>query len=116
MREPSIGRLNKRIILQSRSGTKDTVGGQSETWTNVATVWAMLEPSFGRELLTAQAMSIDHPMTICIRYQAAFANPKTVAAMRAVYGSRIFDIHDSVNLNEGNRFLVMIASEGMNNG
>ena len=39
-----------------------------------------------------------------------------LATMRIVYGSRIFNIHDSENMEERNRIIVLSASEGMNDG
>ena len=110
------GELRRRVTLQQRSASVDAVGGQSIIWNDVATVWGSIEPSGGRELMTAQKMSIDNPATITIRWQSPFADPKAVAAMRVLYGSRIFNIHSAVNQDERNRVLVLLASEGLNDG
>lgn len=110
------GQLNRRITLQSRTLTQDSVGGQIEAWVDVATVWAAIEPATGRELLTAQTLRIDAPRTVTLRWQAAFASPPALAAMRLKYGTRIFNIHSSVNEREGRREIVLLCSEGMNNG
>ena len=110
------GTLNRRITFQSRSTARDAEGGQSQVWSPVAVVWAAIEPSAGKELLAAQAMNLDQPSTITVRWQAALADPKTVCAMRIVYGTRIFNIHSAMNQEERNRVLVLIASEGLNNG
>ena len=112
----SAGTLRKRITLQQQSISVDTYGQQIITWTDVATVWASIEPSVGRELMAAQAVSLDQPTTITIRWQAAFANPKAVAAMRAVYNGRLFNIHSVENEEERNRTLTLLASEGLNDG
>lgn len=108
--------MRHRITFQSRATTRDAEGGQSTTWSDVLTVWAALEPSFGKELLAAQAMNIDQPSTITVRWQSALADTKTVCAMRVVYDTRIFNIHSAMNQEERNRVLVLIASEGLNNG
>ena len=110
------GELRHEIDLEARSVTQDAVGGESTTWCKVITVKANIEAAVGRELLSAQAMQIDQPTTITIRWQPAFSDPKAVAAMRAVFGSRIFNIHSSQNVEERNRLLVLIASEGLNDG
>lgn len=112
----SAGTLRKRITLQQQSTSLDTYGQQTVTWTDVATVWASLEPSVGRELVAAQAVSLDQPTTITIRWQPAFANPKAVAAMRVVYNGRIFNIHSVENEAERNTLLTLLASEGLNDG
>ncbi|WP_300338225.1 phage head closure protein [Accumulibacter sp.] len=112
----SAGTLRKRITLQQQSQSVDSYGQQIATWTDVATVWASVEPSVGRELMAAQAVSLDQPTTITIRWQAAFASPKAVAAMRVVYNGRLFNIHSVENEEERNSTLTLIASEGLNDG
>lgn len=112
----SAGRLNRRIIIQQRAVTQDSSGGQVETWTAVATVWSAIEPLTARELMAAQAVQSEVSHSITIRWQAAFADPKAVAAMRAVYGARIFNIAGSMNTEERNRELILTASEGLNKG
>lgn len=110
------GQLNRRITLQSRVTTQDSSGGQVESWVDVDTVWAAIAPATGREFLSAQALRIDAPRTITLRWQPAFASPQAMAAMRIKFGARIFNIHSSVDEREGRRELVLLCSEGMNNG
>lgn len=110
------GELRRRITLQSRATTRDAEGGQSTTWSDVATVWASIEPSAGKELVAALAFNLDQPSTITIRWRSELANPKAVAAMRAQYNGRIFDIHSAMIQGERDRVVVLIASEGLNNG
>src|SRR5574340_2073 len=104
----NVGALRKRITLQSRATTQDTFGGQSTTWTDVATVWAEIEPAGGRELMAVQSLPVAITHSIAVRYRAELANPKTVAGMRAVYGTRIFDIHASMNESERNRMVTLL--------
>jgi SPP1 family predicted phage head-tail adaptor len=107
----SAGTLRKRITLQQQSPSVDSYGQQSLTWTDVATVWASIEPSVGRELMAAQAVSLEQPTTITIRWQPLFASPKAVAAMRVVYNGRIFNLHSVENEAERNVLLTLVASE-----
>lgn len=110
------GSLNRRISIQQRSTTNNTFGEQSTTWSTVATVWGEISPLSARELMAAQAVQSEVSHQITVRYQAIFANPKTVAGMRAVYNGRIFNIHGSMNQDERNRVVVLSASEGLNEG
>lgn len=112
----SAGKRNRRVIIQQRSLTQDTSGGQVETWTDVAPVWAAIEPLTAREIVAAQAVQSEVSHSITILWQPAFADPKAVAAMRIVYGTRIFNIAGSMNPEERNRELILTASEGMNKG
>ena len=107
----SAGTLRKRITLQQQSPSVDTYGQQVSSWTDVATVWASIEPSVGRELMAAQAVSLEQPTTITIRWQPLFASPKAVAAMRVVYNGRIFNLHSVENEAERNVLLTLVASE-----
>jgi len=110
------GDLSRRVTIQSRAATQDTFGAQSSTWADVATVWAGIEPLTGRELMNAQTISSEISHKITMRYQSAWANPKTVAGYRAVYGGRVFDIHASMNEFEGNERITLLAAEGLTNG
>jgi SPP1 family predicted phage head-tail adaptor len=44
------GRLNQRVTLQSPGGSRDAYGERTTTWTDVAAVWAALEPMSQREI------------------------------------------------------------------
>lgn len=114
------GALTRRITLQQRATTQDTFGGQSITWTDVATVWAAVEPLTGRELLSAQAVQSTVSHQITIRYQAQFADPKQMAQMRAVMikdgVTRLFNIHGSRDEGEKRQSIVLDAEEGLNDG
>ena len=110
------GQLTRRLKIQSRSATQDTFGGPSLVWTDVATVWAEIQPLTGRELEGAQRMASEVSHQITVRYQAIFADPKVVAGYRAIYKGRVFNIHASLNEDERNTVLTLLASEGMDDG
>ena len=110
------GLLRKRIVLQQRDVTVDSYGGQVNTWADVATVYAEIMPLSGRELFSAQAVQSEVSHRITVRYRSELANPKTVAGMRAVYSGRVFNISASINEDERNRQITLMASEGLNNG
>lgn len=114
------GALNRRITLQSRSTSQDASGGQLLTWTDVATVWANVDPLSGRELLAAQAVQSAVSHQITIRYQVQFADPLVMAKMRARLVkdgvTRYFNIHGSRDEGEMRQDIIMDAEEGLNNG
>jgi SPP1 family predicted phage head-tail adaptor len=110
------GNLSRRVTIQARTPSQDTFGAQSATWSDLATVWASIEPLTGRELMNAQTLATEISHRITLRYQSAFANPKTVAAYRAVYGARVFDIHASTNESENNERITLLAAEGLTDG
>lgn len=110
------GTLRRRLVIEQRSTSQDTAGEPVATWTTVATVWGDIAPISGRELLTAQAINTEISHQITIRYQAALADSKIMAGRRISYGGRYFNIHAVMNEDERNRVLMILASEGLNDG
>ncbi len=110
------GRLDQRLVFEERTTSKDELGGALTVWTSVATVWARMQELSGRELFAAQAANSEVTHHITIRYQPVFANPLEVATMRISLGSRRFNIHTSSNIGERNEWIVVQASEGLNDG
>ena len=110
------GQLNRRITLQRQSNAQDSYGGPVRTWLNVATIWADIQPLTGRELESAQRMASEVSHQIVVRYQAIFADTRQVAGYRALYRSRIFNIHAALNDEERNVLVTLLASEGLDDG
>ena len=108
--------LRHRVTFQVRSTIIDSVGGQSTNWTDLFTVWAEVSPLTGREQMAAQAVQSETTHQITVRYRSEFAVPKTVAAYRAIYNGRIFNIGGSINQDERNRIVVLSAIEGLTQG
>lgn len=112
-----IGNLRRRITFQARSGVVDSFGQQQTSWVDLLTaVPAELEALAGRELQVAQAINAEVTHRVTVRYHPQLANPVAVAAMRIVYGARIFNILASMNVDERNREIELMASEGLNQG
>jgi SPP1 family predicted phage head-tail adaptor len=110
------GDLRKRVTFQMRGTTSDTFGQQTTTWTDLFTAWAEIQALSAREMFAAQAVQSEVTHAITVRYRAELALPKTVAAMRVLYGSRIFNLAGATNPDERNRELVIQATEGLDNG
>lgn len=104
------GQLRHRITLQSPSGTRDAVGERSTTWTNVATVWASVEPlSTSERHIAAQAHTfLTHRVTI--RYASVVS--AIDASWRVLFGDRVLTIEGVRNLNERNITLELVCTEG----
>jgi SPP1 family predicted phage head-tail adaptor len=105
------GQLRKRVTIQQRSQTQDEYGQPLLTWSDVATVYAAIEPMNGRELIAAEAVNSDVTHNVTMRYRAGIT-----AAMRLNYQGRLFNIHTILDENERHRMLTLICSEGMNDG
>lgn len=80
-----IGRLDKRITIQSSQETRIPGGKIEEVWTELVTVWASIEPLRGREFFAAAAVNAEETIRIRIRYRQGITS-----GMRIVYGLRTF--------------------------
>lgn len=103
----TVGKLRKRIVIQSQTRTMDDTGGNTVTWGTFATVWAEIEPKSANQVLWS--MSLQHRVThkVTIRQLVGVDS-----SMRILYGSRIFQIHGFRNLEEFGRFMEIDAEEG----
>ena len=110
------GDLRHRMTFQSRSSGKDALGGQVLTWADAFTIWVDIQELSGHELFTAQAAQSEVTHTISARYRAEFADKKAIAAMRGTYAGRIFNLHAVLNVEERNKYVQVMASEGLNDG
>ena len=105
------GELNRHITLQTRASSQDSYGQQAATWSDWATCWAHIRPISGREVMTAQAINAETTHVITIRYR-----PGVTAAMRAVFGSRLFNILAVTEPEMAHVTLELLCSEGLNPG
>ena len=101
-----IGNLNKRVTIQGRVVTQSTTGMEIETWSDLDTVWACVQPIKGKEFWQAQQISSKLDMRVTIRYRS---NVSTLNRLK--YGNRYFDIVAVINTDERNRFLTLMCEE-----
>jgi SPP1 family predicted phage head-tail adaptor len=108
--------LRHRVTIQARNTSTDALGQPTSTWSDVATVWAEVNPLSGRELLLAQAGRAQISGVVTIRYQQQFANPVEMAARRILYSGRILNITSSRDVDEMHQYIEFSYSEGTNEG
>ncbi len=100
------GRFRHRVELQRKTTTTDETGQTDLAWQTYASVWCEIMPTSTREYLSQSGDRAEITHTIALRFRAD-VRPKD----RVKYGSRIFDIHGVVNIDERNRFLNLRATE-----
>ena len=105
------GKLRYLVTVQRQTGTRDTTGNETDTWTTFAKVYAGVEPYVGsaragREEFTGNQMVALDYTRFHMRYLAGIA-PKD----RIVYNGRLFDIQAVNNRDERNYELELIAKE-----
>ena len=113
-----ISKLQQRIIIQRRSSTLDAYGQEINSWTNIGTVWAEVKPLSGREKLRTNAMVVESQLThqVTVRYSALFLPSVDADAWRIMFGTRIFNITASWNVDEADKTIIFDCTEGTLDG
>ena len=105
------GKLRHRVTLQSKgTPTRDAMGGEVITWTDVATVWAEVAALSGRALIAAQQAQSEITTRITIRYRADIRPD-----WRVLHGSTIYTIHALIPDTQ-NADMIIQAARGLKNG
>lgn len=103
-RYPTVGELDKRVKLQTRSETAASAGGTTETFSDVATVWAKVEPlAVGKYIAGAQVEKVaTHRVTI--RYRSDYK-----AITYLLWGDVRLIVRGATDLNAARRFVEYLA-------
>jgi SPP1 family predicted phage head-tail adaptor len=64
------GRLKDLIVIESKSVTRDLLGGEVVSWSTFATCWAACEPLRLREYMASRAAMVEVSMKVSMRYIA----------------------------------------------
>ena len=105
------GKLHHRVTIQAKSLTVDDYGGAVETWADVASVAASVEPLQGRELASAQTVNAETTTRIGTRYLAG-----VIPSNRIIFEGKFYNIQSVVDPELRHRELIIMASEGLNEG
>lgn len=105
------GKLRHRITLQQQASTKDTHGQVTTTWSDVATLWAAVEPIRGREFFAASQVNSEVTTRIRMRWRSG-----VTAAMRVSFDSRIYDIQAVIVPSEVHDEMQLMCKEGVTAG
>lgn len=115
------GLLRHVVTLQQRtSSVEATYGQQLLTWTDLAMMRARIEVISGQQLARSQSIYNETTHHVTVRYQSLLADVRRVGSYRLVYAvggvTRYFDLGGSLNEDERNRYVVLLCSEGLNDG
>jgi len=101
-----VNRLNKRVTIQRLEKVPDDYGQPVDTWVDVATLWAAIEPLRGREYFSAMSEHAEVTTRIRIRYR-----DDVDRTMRVVYGSIVFEILHIIHPEFDRRELQLMCKE-----
>jgi len=102
----SAGALRHYVKLQHATYVQDSSGATTETWTDIANIWAQIKPLSGRQMDIAKQAQSEVTHEIIVRYRENVTPDK-----RIKYGSRIFYIESVMNIEERNNWLILRCKE-----
>jgi len=102
-----IGSLTERVTIQAVTEAEDAYGTHAASWGTFATVWAAFEPLKAYEKY--QAAQLQTPVThkVTMRYLSGLTTKH-----RILWGTRVFNIVEVINVNEQDVLHVLKAVEG----
>lgn len=88
------GKLDQLITLQSKSVTRDAMGGEVVTWVTQNEVWAEYQPLSGREYFAAKIEQAESVIRFKIR-----RGTSVTTAWRLLWKAVAYDINDVVPID-----------------
>jgi SPP1 family predicted phage head-tail adaptor len=113
----SSGLANRRITLQQKVVTRNAIGDEVVTWTDVVTstpdhcIWAEVWPLKGREFFAAQETQYAADVRFRIRYRAGLSR-----VHRIVWNNEPYDIVQMIDVAAGHHTIEIMATNGIRNG
>lgn len=101
------GALRHRVTFQRATVTPNDFGEPVQTWADLATVWARVEPLAGKERFAAMQTQADVDYRITVRYQTSLA--ALAPADRATWSGKTFDIKSVIETESRGRELQVFA-------
>jgi len=113
MAAPCSRDLNRRIVIEALTQTKDTQGGMVDSWAVAFTVWAKIMNLSGNErTLTTHGGDVPEARTeFTVRY-----NSGITAKHRINYAGKLYNIKHVNDFNEQHRFIILTCDTGVNQG
>lgn len=109
-RHTAIGARSERIQIQQRTSTADGIGGQSASWSTLATTWGHVTPLDGRdqEAIEGDQVTVTQNYHINIRYRTG-ARPSP--PMRMLWRGKTLEIRTVVDDDVRKQRLIVQAAE-----
>ncbi len=106
MNTQPVGNLRHGMIIEAPLRAGDDGGSAATSWSFVATVWASVRPTSGREIVDADGVSARISHEVIIRWRSDLT-----AAMRFHDGARIYLIRAVRDVDDRRRRLTCLVEE-----
>ena len=105
-----------QIVIQKRIDSSTDYGGTTTTWQNLATVWAIIEPTTGNDPFADDQIQSRVTSKMIIRYRSDMKNTAVSGKYKILFDDREFPIRYVKNVDEdlkyeGNSFQVIVCEE-----
>lgn len=100
------GKLRNKLFLQSSTESRDAIGGVTDSWATIATVYGSIVRKSDKEMIESDRLTQTVTHTIRIRYYAG-----VTPSYRLLFGSRVFSIIKVNDMGERNRTMVLDCIE-----
>lgn len=109
-RRTAIGRRHERVAIQQRSSSDDGIGGQTASWSTLATTWAGIVPldSRDQEALRGDQVVVMHNYHFDLRYRVG---AKPAPSMRLIWRGKTLEIRTVVDDDVLQRRIIVQCSE-----
>jgi SPP1 family predicted phage head-tail adaptor len=108
----SIGQLKLQVTIQQPVKTSDGMMGFTETWGDVATVWAAILPVSAHRRVEAKQSGINMTHDVTIRYRAGVLPSYRIKYHDLAGDDRYFSISGIVDQREAHKYLLITCAEG----
>lgn len=106
-----IGDLRHRVEVQTNTPTKDSHGGEIDSWATTSTVWAFVQTLTGRKLELARQIHAEATVEIRTRYCGSGGSANITVDNRLLFNDRILEPVVVINENERNIMLRITCKE-----
>jgi len=110
----NIGKLNKRVQIQTQTTSQDSFGQPQQTWTTVYTAWAGIDIQASQLLYaTAEFVSkVTHRITLRWTSSVVIAANQRIVYTEPTTGVvHTYEIEALLNTKQANRELVLLCYE-----
>lgn len=105
----SIGERRYRVVFQRATIAQDAYGEPDQSWTTLATRWALVQPLKGKERFSANQVQVDVDHRIVCRYDDTVAG--LTAGDRATCNGRTYDIKSVIWRGHMKKEMEIMAQE-----
>jgi len=108
MKKPGAGKLDQRISIKQATNTPDGIGGVTESWSELAEVWANVAPMAGREEDRQGAVRENRMYMITIRNRSDILNDMVID-----WGGDRYNIRNIKQPPDRKMYLEIVAEYGV---